>query len=130
MTDLGSVADPRFMNPGAFTSDNLWQAPDVDPPLPVTGNLKATISIPGEIQWLNKSLLTAVDRTQDLTFRWSGGTDAREYVVVGGSSAQESLKIRMTFLCAENPSAGQLTVPAWILSLLPQSSTLQPNGFP
>ncbi len=135
MTDLGSVADPRFMNPGAFTFDNVWQSPDVDPPppappLPVTGNLKATVSLPGEMQWLNKSLLTAVDRTQDLTFRWSGGTDAREYVVVGGSSAQESLKTRVTFLCAENPSAGQLTVPAWILALLPQSSTLQPNAFP
>ncbi len=135
MTDLGSVPDPRFLNPGTFTFDNQWQAPNVDPPppappLPVTGTLNATVPVSAEIQWLNKPQLTEVDRTQDLTFRWSGGNDAREYVVVGGSSAEESLKTRVTFMCAEVPSAGTLTVPAWILGLLPKNSPSQATAYP
>ena len=74
--------------------------------------------------------MTTVDRTQDLTFQWSGGLDSSEYVLVGGTSADEALKTRVTFVCAERPSRTSLTVPAFIVGLLPRNTTNPTDRFP
>ncbi|MBZ5608271.1 MAG: hypothetical protein LAP38_08440 [Acidobacteriia bacterium] len=131
MTDLGGSAAPQFMSPGAYTFDNLAPPPPpADASPPESYDLQASVSIPGEIHWTNKAQLTEVNRGQDLRFEWSGGVDGREYVVVGGSSADEALKTRVTFMCAQNPSAGAFTVPSWILEVLPKNSTSAPDSYP
>jgi len=132
MTEVGGLAAPRFMSAGAYVFDNL--APPPPPGQTVTPpesyDLKASVAIPGEIQWTNKDLFSEIDRSRDLGFEWSGGLDGREYVLVGGSSADEALKTRVTFVCAQKPSAGRFTVPSWIVEVLPRSSTSAAESYP
>ena len=132
MTEPGGVAVPRFMNAGTYTLDNLEPPPppDAGAAVAVSYDIHASLTIPGEIQWTNKAALSEVDRSQDLTFEWSGGLDASEYVLVGGSSADADLQTRVTFMCAVTPSAGKLTVPSWMVQILPQSSPSQANAAP
>ncbi len=130
MDELGGAAAPRFILAGAYTFDNKPAQPPAARSAAATDLLSIPLTIPGEITWTNRAQLAQVDRSQDLTFTWSGGMDGQEYVVAGGSSADESLQTRVTFLCAENPSAGKLKVPSALLSILPRSSVSQPNLFP
>jgi uncharacterized protein (TIGR03437 family) len=133
MTELGGLSSPRFMNPGNYIFDNLAPPPppgQSSPPPPETYDLQVALPVLGEIQWTNKAQLTELDRGRDLRFEWSGGMDAREYVLMGGSSADEALKSRVTFICAQDPSAGAFTVPSWILEVLPRSSPSAPDSYP
>jgi len=135
LTELGGVEAPRFMTAGTYTFDNAAPppAPGQTTTPPESYDLKASLTISSEIQWTNKSQITGVSRSEGLRFDWSGGLDSREYVLVGGSSADEALQTRVTFACAEKPSKGTFTAPAWILEAMPRSSTSAsdsyPNGF-
>ena len=131
MTESGGAVAPRFMDSGTYTLDNLEPPPPPDSATALASyDIHASLTIPGEIQWTNKAALAEVDRTQDLAFEWSGGVDASEYVLAGGSSANADLQTRVTFMCAAAPSAGKLTVPSWMLQMLPQSSASQANTAP
>ena len=55
-----------------------------------------------------------VDRTQDLTFTWTGGVPKTQVTIVGASSTG-------AFLCAAPVEDGQFVIPAWVLLSLPAS---------
>jgi hypothetical protein len=59
-----------------------------------------------------------VDRAQDLTVTWTGGA-ANDYVSVTGSSITGLAEA--AFICVERATAGQFTVPSFILQSLPVS---------
>jgi hypothetical protein len=132
MAEPGGAPFPRFMNAGAYTFDNLAPPPPAGQTTtpPESYDLQISVSVPDEMQWTNKALLSTVDRDRDLRYEWASRPDGREYVLVGGSSADESLKTRVTFICAQNPSAGEFTVPSWILDVMPKSSPSSPDSYP
>jgi hypothetical protein len=66
--------------------------------------------------------LNRISRAEDLTITWTGSDPARELVtVVAFSSGDPYYGVGAALLCTEFARAGQLTIPAWVLSALPRS---------
>jgi len=81
------------------------------------GPLTATVNFPNPLlTWTNQSASSAVSRSAGLTVTWSGGASGT-YVIIGGSSASSTAS--GSFSCYAPVSAGQLTVPSYILEALP-----------
>jgi uncharacterized protein (TIGR03437 family) len=85
------------------------------------GAFNATLSVSGNVLWTNKAAISAVDRSQPLTVTWMGGT-IPGYVLLGGYSEASGMG-HAGFICAEDTSKGSFTVPSFILSALPQTTT-------
>jgi hypothetical protein len=105
--------DGDAITPGDYTVDNGNGSPQV-------GQFKAAITLPPPLTWTNKDGLNSQDRTQSLSVTWSGGITDKEFVMIVGLSANQATA---GFLCTAQVSAGQFTVPAWVLSSLPASGT-------
>lgn len=73
-----------------------------------------------------------IDRNNGFTVRWTGGEPSTVLTIVGGSvtiDPQTAATQGSAFVCIENTSAGQFTVPANILSQLPASGVIGAGGF-
>ena len=85
----------------------------------------ATLNAPAE--------LSRVDRTQDLTLRWSGVDSTRDFVVILGRSEDQPGGVGRTFVCSADASAGQFTVPAQVAQSVPRTvadpASEDPPGF-
>jgi hypothetical protein len=71
-----------------------------------------------------------VSLKNDLTLQWNGGDPSLQngLVTIGGVSFVDAARTQyMEFQCTASVSANQFTIPAWVLSALPPSATLQ-NG--
>ncbi|MFB3825555.1 MAG: beta-propeller fold lactonase family protein [Bryobacteraceae bacterium] len=120
---------PPFLEPGTVRVDNGAGGPDVAP-------FQARLSIPASpapLDWTNLDAIAAagIDRSTDLTFRWSGGDPAGEYVIISGAVALPSMISKDTelvtaFVCTEKAGAGTVTIPAVVLSTLPASNPEEP----
>jgi uncharacterized protein (TIGR03437 family) len=111
------IEDP-FVEPGQYTLDNGGGGADI-------GSFQAALTIPdSQFTWTNKQSIQTVRRTEDLTVTWSGGDPDKEFVAIVGWSAwdRDGGDVVSVFVCAERPSAGSFTVPAWVLANLPVSS--------
>jgi hypothetical protein len=92
--------------------------------------IQASTSLPATpFTWTNKPPISSPDLTfislsQDLLITWSGG-NPNDFVTVNGYSVLEGRQAGTGFVCSANNSAGQLTVPAALLSALP--ATTNPN---
>jgi hypothetical protein len=122
---------PDFLNLGNYSISGPG-GPDV-------GVFNTTLTIGTPLVWSNQSTFTTVSRGSDLgPLRWSGG-DPNGYVAIVGASTTDATstaaQVTGTFFCTEKVSAGQFTVPSWVLSAIPNSGTLSqgglsaPNGF-
>ena len=141
---LGAVAPPGlapgtlpapFLEPGTITVDNGGGGSDV-------GAFQATLAIPSApaaLEWTNLSATASagIDRNSDLTLTWKGGDAATEYVVLIGAVFPSGITtdnplpgsaFATAFACTERAGAGQFTVPAAVLSVLPASSTKDPTS--
>jgi uncharacterized protein (TIGR03437 family) len=114
--DILASAPNTYIQPGAYTVSNATNAANVGPfnvslnlpPLVVPTNIPAT-----------------VNRSQDLTLTWSGGSGYSLVSVFGYSGVPVNLPTSsfVQFICTANASAGSFTIPSEILNLLPT------NGF-
>jgi hypothetical protein len=76
--------------------------------------------------WTNIPDITKpLDRGQDLLITWTGGTPGTQVVVTGAGVANG---VNKAFLCAAPVSAGQMTVPAYVLFKIPPTSTSPISG--
>ena len=114
---FGTGTPGNFFDPGHYTVTGTG-GKDV-------GAFTASIDVPSTpFVWTNiPSLLTPLDRSKDLTINWTGGIPNTQVTVVGGSGTS-------AFLCAAPVSAGQLTIPSYVLlNLSPTgSSSSSPRG--
>ena len=110
---------PEYLVPGLYTVDH--------PAGENVGAFRATLTLPAPIQWTNRDSFSVVRRAQDLTFTWTGGDSAKEYVVVGANSFDTTREVGAGIACMERASAGRFTIPSWLLSTLPASSGLFPG---
>jgi uncharacterized protein (TIGR03437 family) len=69
-----------------------------------------------------------ISRSADLNISWSGG-DPNGYAVIVGTSTADAPQVTASFACMEKNSAGQFTVPSWVLSGVPKSGTLSQAGL-
>jgi hypothetical protein len=87
------------------------------------GKFSTTLNFPSPITWTNMSSISAISRSAGVPVTWTGG-GVGSYVVVGGSSTAivGGLQVTVSFTCAAPASAGQFTVPSYILLALPAGS--------
>jgi hypothetical protein len=81
----------------------------------------------------NPDNLKFINRGGGITVSWTGGEQSN-LVFISGSSSTSTLNINgpavtiTAFVCAQNVSAGQFTVPASILTQLPASQVTTAGG--
>ena len=81
------------------------------------GGFTATVNFPNPLlSWTNQVAAATVNRSQGFSVTWSGGT-AGSYVLISGSSTSGSAIGNYT--CLAPQSAGQFTVPSWVLLGMP-----------
>jgi hypothetical protein len=105
---FGDTAPGNFFDPGHYTVTG--------PGGKGVGPFMASIDVPSApFVWTNiPSILTPLDRSKDLTIKWTGGIPNTQVTAVGSSAPS-------AFLCAADVSAGQLTIPSYVLLNLPPS---------
>ena len=86
------------------------------------GAFTATVNYTNPIVWTNMGSISGVTRSQGVTVTWTGG-DSNGYVLVTGTSSSPETAstpvLGAGFLCYAPVSAGQLTVPSYILLGMP-----------
>jgi len=85
------------------------------------GPLSFGFPVPAQVTWTNQAALTntSITRAQPLTIAWSGG-DANGYVdIIGQGSVAGSTNYTYYFDCSSATSAGQFTIPAYVLLGMP-----------
>ena len=101
-----TAAPPPFLSPGPFTVSTAGGA-DV-------GAFSAQITVPNTaITWSNRDQLTTVDRSQPLTFSFSGTS---YLVAVEGGNYDAPTNSSAAFRCTVPGGATSFTVPNWILA--------------
>ncbi len=98
-------------NGGTFTFQGSG-GPDVGP-------FSVTVTDNNLLVWTNQAAITAVNRSQDLTITWTGGVPGT-YVQIGGGSS--TVAVSGSFLCFAPVSAGQFTIPSYVLEAMPVAS--------
>ena len=83
------------------------------------GPFNTSVNFPNPLlSWTNQSAAASVTRTSGLTFQWTGGA-AGSYVIMTGSSSSTSSGVSGSYTCIAPLSAGQFTVPSYVLLALP-----------
>jgi uncharacterized protein (TIGR03437 family) len=106
---LGNSTPGNYLDPGHYTITGPG-GKDV-------GAFTASTDVPSTpFVWTNiPSVAAPLDRSKDLTIKWTGGIPDTQVVVVGATGTQ-------AFLCAAPVSAGQMTIPSYVLLSVPASA--------
>jgi uncharacterized protein (TIGR03437 family) len=87
------------------------------------GSFTATVNFPNPLlTWTNQSAAATVTRSSGLQVTWTGGASGGtlgSIVVIDGSSSSATSGVFGSYTCIAPVSAGQFTVPAYILLGLP-----------
>ena len=111
-TDYFAVLGPgNYLNNGTFTITGTG-GPDL-------GALSASIDLAAMPVWTNQASLSAVNRANDLTITWTGGTPNTVVRLTGESATDSSFSFGALFQCSWPATAGSLTVPSSVLQSLP-----------
>lgn len=82
------------------------------------GAFNATVTFPNPaLTWTNQSAAASITRSAGLPITWTGGASGT-YVIIGGTATATSGAFA-SFTCIAPLSAGQFTVPSYILNALP-----------
>jgi uncharacterized protein (TIGR03437 family) len=89
---------------------------------PLIGQFTTTLNFPPPLNWINQSASATVTRASGLTYTWAGGAPGLFILMAGHSSSPSSGSsggATATYTCIAPASAGQFTVPPYILLGLP-----------
>ena len=110
-----------FLEPGSFTVSSPGGGPI--PGGKLIGAFNAQIAVTAPPKFDNRFEVGDVQRDQGVTVNWSG-VDAGATVVIRGVSApSDPAKGAVTFFCVEKASAGQFTIPPYVLLSLPAADS-------
>ena len=109
LTYTSSFPSSFFPETGATFTFQGTGGPDI-------GKFSVTVSDPSPLVWTNQAAITSVNRNQDLTVTWTGGIPGT-WVLVGGGST--TISVSGTFICYVPVSAGQFTIPSYVLLASP-----------
>jgi uncharacterized protein (TIGR03437 family) len=107
----GGTGLPPYLNPGTYTMSGSGGA-DVGP-------FSTSLTIP---QPVVSNLPTTVGREQDLPITWTRSDGNAAILILGLNYVPLPTAGRaafVEFLCTADPSAGQFTIPSYVLSTLP-----------
>jgi len=120
ITGFGQGDTPLFLDPGSYTVTG--------PGGPNVGQFTTTQTFPGNFTWQNRDSINNIPRNQDLRVTWTNAAAGGQVVLYGLSAISTPIQAGAVFFCVAQSSAGQLTVPARILSALPASGV--EDGIP
>ena len=83
------------------------------------GAFTTSVAYTSPLNWTNEGSITTVNRAQGQQVTWSGGA-TNSYVIISGSST--SAGVTGSFTCYAPASAGQFTVPSYVLLTMPAGS--------
>jgi uncharacterized protein (TIGR03437 family) len=109
--DILASAAPYYLAPGNYTVTNGAGGTNVD-------SFTWDLTLPPSV---GANIPASVNRAQDLTMTWTGGS-AFPFVTIFGYSAVPSASTNFSwveFICTADASAGSFTIPSAILNLLP-----------
>jgi uncharacterized protein (TIGR03437 family) len=118
---------PPYVVPGDYTFDNGAGGKDIGP-----FNVKFTMAQPAV--WTNGDAIGAsgVTRSAGLDITWTPGGDPEALISIGGNSRLGNGQPGGTFSCSvkEKDAGGHLTIPPFVLMVLPPSAVQngQPTG--
>jgi hypothetical protein len=95
------------------------------------GKFSATVNYPSPLTWTNMGSISSISRASGVSVTWTGGASG-SYVVIGGGSTATvgGQSVNVSFTCEALASAGQFTVPSYILLSLPAGTgTLGVDNF-
>jgi hypothetical protein len=69
--------------------------------------------------------ISSVNRTQGVTVTWSGGSPGTFVVIDGAATTPAPASQTVSFSCAAPVSAGQFTIPPWVLMAVPAAGNGQ-----
>jgi hypothetical protein len=84
-------------------------------------------TVPDLVVTNNPDDFKVINRGSGVTLRWTGGEPSTVLTISGSSAA--SLTQGAVFVCIQNTSAGQFTVPSSVLAQLPASAVIGAGGF-
>lgn len=115
----------EYLDPGTYRIDNGSGGSGAN----AVGAFTASITIPQLLNWTNMDAVETVNRAAGQQITWTGG-DPNGYVYIFGlsSSGASANSVSSVFYCTERTSAGQFTIPSYVLSTLP-ATTGQNFGF-
>jgi uncharacterized protein (TIGR03437 family) len=96
------------------------------------GAFSGSLTVAGDLVVTNPDDLKVVNRANGATVRWTGGEPSTVLTISGTSITVNSsgqVGAGAGFVCIQNTSAGQFTVPASILTQLPASPTLSAGAI-
>ena len=82
------------------------------------GAFSASLNFTAPLVWSNMSSIAAVNRAQGQTISWAGGS-SDAFVIIEGGSTDSSSQVSVGFTCFAAASAGQFTIPGYILDGMP-----------
>ncbi|MGA3189727.1 MAG: hypothetical protein ABSF22_21680, partial [Bryobacteraceae bacterium] len=83
------------------------------------GPFTVSVSYSNPLSWTNSTSISSITRTSGQNITWTGGASG-SYVYIGGSS--QSSTASANFVCYAPVSAGQFTIPSYVLLALPAGS--------
>jgi uncharacterized protein (TIGR03437 family) len=113
--NFGDTTPGNYFDPGHYTVTDASGGKDV-------GSFTGAIDVPmAHFVWTNIPDITKeVDRTQDMVIKWTGGTPGTQVVVSGDGLSNG---VATAFQCAAPVEAGQITIPSYVLLLMPPASS-------
>jgi uncharacterized protein (TIGR03437 family) len=123
---ISSAAGAYILNNSKYTASGPGGA-DVGP---FSVSLTTPAAITGLAHISGISVGQTIPRSSDLTVHWTGGDPTMQNgnVTIGGFSVAAGDNYWTSFQCTAPLAANQLTIPAWILSSLPQTDQYPING--
>ena len=117
---FGDTTAGNFFDSGHYTITDAAGGKDMSA-------FNGAIDVPAaHFVWTNiPDVKTPIDRTQDLVIRWTGGAPGSQVTVTSAGLANG---VDTAFQCAAPVSAGQITVPSYILLQLPPTVNAQLGG--
>ncbi len=112
-TDYEADSVPQGLFPVAGSDLILESSPGG----PDVSRFSTAVPLPSNFSWTNSAALNTIDR-QGATVTWSGGSGAA-YVLVNGSVSSSETHAYASFSCLANASAGQFTIPSYVLMAMP-----------
>ena len=127
------VAGPTYNTPNSFPNTYLAAGGYTlsGPGGADVGSFSGSLTVAGDLTVTNPDDFKIVTRGNGATIRWTGGEPSTILSISGASISANAQGVPSGagFVCIENASAGQFTVPANILSQLPASATIGQGGF-
>ncbi len=103
-----------YLVPGNYRIDNGSGGADV-------GAFSGQLTVPTTLTWTNEGSIVNVNRSNNLTVTWTGGTSDSTVIIIGFSAI--TAKSGAAFECLAQGNPGTFTIPSWVLSALPPTLT-------